>query len=152
MPTTTNKWQFAWEALDANHLRPLITNSSPSRSIRVVKLTGSEDATSGSVMANAEPISPSSNGTNQRCFCSGVANNCSNSIFGTSGAWQLNTRDAHSRRPKTSATPVNSRFDNLSPGSSSVSRGSAIFHSPNAFASARKVFSISGVACPSAPC
>jgi hypothetical protein len=49
----------------------------------------SEDATSGSVIANADRISPESNGSSHCCFCSGVANRCSVSMLPVSGAWQL---------------------------------------------------------------
>ena len=49
-------------APEVHHLRPLRTYSSPSRSIRSWMLRASEDATSGSVIANAERISPSSSG------------------------------------------------------------------------------------------
>ena len=45
-------------APDVHHLRPLSTYSSPSRSIRSWTLVASELATSGSVIANAERISP----------------------------------------------------------------------------------------------
>ena len=53
-------------APDDHHLRPLMTYSSPSRVIRVAMLVASEEATSGSVMQNAERICPSSNGLSQR--------------------------------------------------------------------------------------
>ncbi len=49
----------------------------------------SEDATSGSVIAKAERISPASSGSSHRCFCSGVPNRCSTSMLPVSGAWQL---------------------------------------------------------------
>jgi hypothetical protein len=49
-----------------HHLRPLITYSSPSRSMRALMLVASDDATSGSVIAKAERISPASNGSSQR--------------------------------------------------------------------------------------
>ena len=129
-----------------------MTYSSPSRTIVVSKLTGSEEATPGSVMANDEPNSPSSNGFSHFWVCCCVAKSCNNSILGTSGAWQLKTRDAHSSLPKTSATPANSRLLNLVPGSFSVSRGSAIFHRPSSRASTRSVRSMSGVLWPECAC
>ena len=52
------------------HLRPLMTYSLPWRSMRVLMLVASDEATAGSVMANAERISPSSKGCSQRAFCS----------------------------------------------------------------------------------
>ena len=72
-----------------HHLRPLMTYSSPSRSIRVAMFVASELATSGSVIAKPERISPSSSGRSQRSFCSGVPNRCSTSMLPVSGAAQL---------------------------------------------------------------
>ena len=57
---------------DVHHLRPLMTYSSPSRSIRLSILVASEEATRGSVMAKAERISPASSGSSHCFFCSGV--------------------------------------------------------------------------------
>ena len=147
-PTKIISLQLAWEALDENHLLPLITNSSPSRAMDVSKFTGSDEAACGSVMAKAEPMSPANRGLSHCSFCSAVAKSCSNSMLGTSGAWQLKTLDAHSRRPRISATPVNSKLDKRIPGSSCVNRGSAIFHKPSSLASSLSVCSISGTLCP----
>ena len=52
-------------------------------------LVASEEATSGSVIANAERIVPSSSGESQRSFCSGVPNMRSTSMLPVSGAAQL---------------------------------------------------------------
>ena len=52
-------------------------------------LVASEDATSGSVIANADRISPSSSGVSQRSCCSGVPNIASTSMLPVSGAEQL---------------------------------------------------------------
>ena len=60
-------------APDDHHLRPLITYSSPSRSILVAMFVASEEATSGSVMQNADRISPSSSGRSQRSLLLGGA-------------------------------------------------------------------------------
>ena len=54
------------------HLRPLMTYSSPSRTIELATLVASEEATSGSVIANADRISPASRGFSQRSFCASV--------------------------------------------------------------------------------
>ena len=54
------------------HLRPLITYSSPSRTIELSTLVASEEATSGSVIAKEERISPASSGFNHCSFCAGV--------------------------------------------------------------------------------
>jgi hypothetical protein len=53
-------------------LRPVITYSSPSRRISVRMLVASDEATSGSVIAKAERISPASSGLSQRAVCAGV--------------------------------------------------------------------------------
>ncbi len=49
----------------------------------------SELATSGSVIAYADRIEPSSKGSNQVRRCSGVAKSRRVSMFPVSGAWQL---------------------------------------------------------------
>ena len=52
-----------------HHLRPFMTYSSPSRSIRARMFVASEEATSGSVIAKQERISPFSRGSSHRSFC-----------------------------------------------------------------------------------
>src|SRR5207237_5869571 len=52
---------------DVHHLWPLITYESPSRTIDDSMFVASDDATFGSVIANAERILPSSSGT-MYCF------------------------------------------------------------------------------------
>ena len=54
----------------------------------------SEEATSGSVIAKHERISPASSGFSQRSFCSGVPYRASTSMLPVSGAEQLNTSGA----------------------------------------------------------
>ena len=73
LPITIMIRQLGWKAFVIHHLRPLSTYSSPSRSMRSAMLVASELATSGSVIANAERISPSSSGVSQRSFCSSCA-------------------------------------------------------------------------------
>ena len=51
-----------------------MTYSSPSRSIRVPMLVASDEATSGSVIAKADRISPSSSGVSHSSFCAGEPN------------------------------------------------------------------------------
>ena len=63
----------------------------------------SELATSGSVMAKAERISPSSSGRSQRSCCSGVPNIVSTSMLPVSGAEQLHASEAIGERPMISA-------------------------------------------------
>jgi hypothetical protein len=60
-------------APEVHHLRPLITYSSPLRTMEDWMFVASLDATSGSVMAKAERILPSSSGASQRVCCAGVA-------------------------------------------------------------------------------
>ncbi len=55
-------------APEIHHLRPLMTYSSPWRSMRVAMLVASLEATSGSVIAKAERIWPSSSGLSQRAL------------------------------------------------------------------------------------
>src|SRR5262252_8645499 len=59
-------------APDVHHLRPLITYSSPFRRMLERMLVASEEATSGSVMAKQERISPASSGLSHFSFCSAV--------------------------------------------------------------------------------
>ena len=91
-------------APEIHHLRPFRTYSSPSRSIRSSMLVASELATAGSVIANAERISPSSSGASQRSFCSRVPNRASTSMFPVSGAEQLHASEAMWLRPMISAS------------------------------------------------
>src|SRR5450759_781858 len=81
-------------APDDHHFRPLITYSSPSRSILVAMLDASEEATSGSVMQKADLISPSSKGRSQRSRCCSVPNSASSSMFPVSGAAQFSASGA----------------------------------------------------------
>ncbi len=64
--------QRGWVAFVVYHFRPLITYSSPSRTIELSMLVASLEATAGSVIANADRISPASSGDNHRSCCSGV--------------------------------------------------------------------------------
>jgi hypothetical protein len=59
-------------AFDVNHLWPLITHSSPSRTARVRSERGSEPGASGSVMAKQLCIVPATSGSSHFFFCSGV--------------------------------------------------------------------------------
>src|ERR1051325_9927840 len=59
-------------APEDHHLWPLITYSSPSRTMLDSMLVASEDATFFSVMLKHERISPASRGFNHFSCCSGV--------------------------------------------------------------------------------
>ena len=64
----------------------------------------SDDATSGSVIAKAERISPSRSGRSQRSCCSGVPNWCKTSMLPVSGVLQLHASAAIFVRPMTSVS------------------------------------------------
>ena len=72
--------------------------------MRSEMLVASEDATSGSVIANADRISPSSSGRSHVSCCSGVPNIVSTSMFPVSGAEQLHASLAIGLRPMISAS------------------------------------------------
>ena len=82
-----------------NHLRPLTTQPAPSRSMRVSMLVASDEATSGSLIAKHDRISPASSGSSQRSRYIGVAKSCSSSMLPLSGALQLKTSADHGTRP-----------------------------------------------------
>ena len=89
----------------------------------------SEEATSGSVIENAERISPSSSGSSHLRFCSSVPNSESSSMLPVSGAEQLIASGAiHGFRPVISASGAYWRF--VSPAPYSCVRGRNRFHSP----------------------
>ena len=58
-------------APDVHHLRPFSTYVSPSRRMLDWMFVASDDATAGSVIANAERILPSRSGSSHCFFCSG---------------------------------------------------------------------------------
>ena len=72
-----------------NHLCPLITYSSPSKTAMVDIWMGLLPACSGSVIEKQERISPRCNGFKKVSFKNGEANWCINSMFPISGALQL---------------------------------------------------------------
>src|SRR6185312_5919668 len=72
LPIRIKRPQCGCPAPDDHHLRPLMTYSEPSRRISVWMLRASEEATPGSVIRNAERVSPFANGNIQRRFWSGV--------------------------------------------------------------------------------
>mmetsp|Transcript_2769 Transcript_2769/g.9347 ORF Transcript_2769/g.9347 Transcript_2769/m.9347 type:complete len:207 (-) Transcript_2769:1312-1932(-) len=113
-----------------HHLRPLSTSSSPSMRTVACMLVASDEATSGSVIAKQERISPASRGSSHRAFCSAVPNMCKTSMLPVSGALQLKSSGAQRQRPISSASVAYSRF--VSPDSSGRKR----FHRPARLASA----------------
>ena len=71
--------------------------------MRRAMLVASELATSGSVIAKHERISPSSSGRSHCSFCSSVPNMVSTSMLPVSGAAQLRASGARWLRPLISA-------------------------------------------------
>src|SRR5256885_11473466 len=76
-------------APDDHHLRPLMTYSSPSRTIEVSMFVASDEATSGSVIVKADRILPSSKRSSQCRFCSDVPYRFSTSMMPVSGVEQM---------------------------------------------------------------
>ena len=72
--------------------------------MRIATLVASELATSGSVIAKPERMSPSSSGPSHRCFCSSLPNWCSTSMLPVSGAEQLQASGPIIVRPRISAS------------------------------------------------
>ncbi len=102
--------------------------------MRVAMLVASEDATSGSVIANAERISPASSGSSHRLFCSSVPNIASTSMLPVSGAEQFSAAGARwPLRPVSSASGAYCRLVRPAP----CFPGRKRFHRPRARASAR---------------
>ncbi len=71
-PITMARRQRGSPAPEVHHFRASITYSPPSRTMRASMFVASDEATSGSVMAKQERISPASSGSSQRSFCSSV--------------------------------------------------------------------------------
>lgn len=114
-----------------------------SRVIRVSILVASDEATSGSVMANADRISPASSGSSHCFFCSSVANWKSTSMLPVSGAAQLSAVGANcGERPVISASGAYWRLVSPAPYSAS---GRKRFHRPCLRASALRSSTICGV-------
>ena len=72
-------------------------------------LVASEEATLGSVIANADLIDPSKRGFNHLSFCSLVPYLSKTSMFPASGAEELKTSEVHPT-PIISARGANSKF------------------------------------------
>ena len=78
-----------------NHFLPLSTYSSPSRSMRRPMLVASDEATSGSVIENAERISPSSSGASQSRLTFSEPYRLRISMLPVSGAAQFRASEAN---------------------------------------------------------
>ena len=103
----------------------------------------SEEATSGSVIANAERISPASSGSSHCFLCSSEPNWESTSMFPVSGAAQFSAVGARcGLRPVISASGAYWRFVSPAPYAAS---GRKRFHRPCRRASALRSSTICGV-------
>ena len=103
-------------------------------------------ATSGSVIANADRMLPSSSGSSQAFFCSSVPSRCSSSMLPVSGAWQLIASG-----PRSLLQPESSAIGAYSSWVSPDSEGRNRFHRPRSRASRLRSSMTGGTACPSAP-
>jgi hypothetical protein len=95
----------------------------------VSMLVASDDATPGSVMQNAERISPASSGFSQRSLLAGEAKRSRISMLPVSGAEQLKTSPDQPTRPITSHSGEYSRFVSPAP---LAECGRNMFHRPAA--------------------
>ncbi len=138
LPITMKTLQLGFIAPVIHHLRPLRTYSSPSRTIDIAMLVASDDATSGSVMAKAERMSPLRSGSSHCSFCSSVPKRWSTSMLPVSGAAQFIAAGARwMLRPEISARAAYCRLVRPAPSTPSCSPGRKRFHSPRRRASAR---------------
>lgn len=111
--------------------------------MNVVMLVASDEATSGSVIANAERISPASSGSSHCFFCCSSANWLSTSMFPVSGAAQFSAVGAScGERPVISASGAYWRLVRPAPYSAS---GRKRFHRPWRRASAFSSSTTAGV-------
>src|SRR6476660_7266828 len=90
----------AIEAFEENHLWPLRTHPSPSRSACVRSSVGSDPALSGSVIEKADFRSPASSGCSQRSFSADVPASARISELPESGAWLPNELGANGEVPR----------------------------------------------------
>ena len=141
MPMKMSRRQWGWPVPELHHFLPFRTTCSPSMRAVACMLVASEEATSGSVMQNAERISPARSGFSQRCFCAAEPYFTSTSMLPVSGALQLKTSGAIEERPVISARGAYSTLVRPAPYSWS---GRNKFHRPAARALAFKVSMTAG--------
>src|SRR4051794_23373377 len=119
--------------------------------MRVAMFVASEEATSGSVIENADRIRPSSSGSSQRAFCSGVPNSESSSMLPVSGAEQFSASGAsQGLRPVISASGAYCRL--VRPAPWSWIGGRKRFHRPRSRAPALSPSMTGGVPHGSSAC
>jgi hypothetical protein len=132
--------QLGFIAPEANHFRPLITYSEPSLTIDSEMFVASEDATSGSVIANADRICPLISGSSHSLRCHSLPNMERTSMLPVSGAAQFVAVGAIlGERPMISASGAYCRLVRPAPCSPGRNR----FHRPRLRASSLRS-SISG--------
>jgi hypothetical protein len=115
------------------HTWPFKTYESPSRTIVISMLVASLDATWGSVMRNAERISPLSRGSSHLLFCCSVPYLAITSMLPVSGAAQLTASEAVLLLPRYSAIRPYSRLLKPAP-SLKCALGRNMFQSPSSWA------------------
>src|SRR5579875_1966362 len=116
----------ATDALEEKYFRPVMTQSSPSRTARVVNTRGSAPPW-GSVIEKQEKISPDSSPARYRSFCSWVPKRARISALPVSGACVPNTIGAQGLRPRISLIRVSLTAPKPCPPSSGLRCGA---HSP----------------------
>mmetsp|Transcript_63707 Transcript_63707/g.180946 ORF Transcript_63707/g.180946 Transcript_63707/m.180946 type:complete len:247 (-) Transcript_63707:276-1016(-) len=131
LPRRTKTLHSGLMAPEIHHLWPLTTYSSPSASMRVAMFVASLEATPGSVIANAERISPFRRGSSHCFFCWSFPNFSRTSMLPVSGAEQFIARLAAPFMPRISAIGEYSRTESFD------TSGRNRFIIPRAFASAR---------------
>jgi len=100
--------------------------------MRVSTFVASDEATAGSVIANADRIRPSSSGSSHSLRCASVPNSASTSMFPVSGAEQFSAAGAMAGlRPVISASGAYCRLVRPAPCEPGRNR----FHSPRLRAS-----------------
>ena len=102
LPMTMSTLQRGRNPPDENHFVPLRTYSLPSRSMRSPMFVASDDAESGSVIENADRISPSSSGASQSRFTVSDPYALRISMLPVSGAEQFRASDANPTLPSCS--------------------------------------------------
>src|SRR5260370_1307150 len=93
----------ATDALEEKYFRPVITQSSPSRTARVAKTRGTAPPC-GSVIEKQKKIAPDSSLASERSLCSSAPKRALSCALPVSGAWVPNTMGAHRPRPRDSTT------------------------------------------------
>ncbi len=111
--------------------------------MRRLMFVASDEATSGSVIENAERISPSSSGERKSCLTCSLPYRLRISMLPVSGAAQFSASDAKLSLPSSSEIGAYSRLVIFVPGAPGSRCGMNRFHSPRSRAAAF-IFSMTG--------